>query len=189
MVVTLRYAMRILREALHSQHSAPSSSTRTSRCSILSKLRLKSMHGLAQRTLNCMRVNVALSLAARILPCSQQQCAPPTYLVCFCRVTNNNCQVYLSYLIACVYNNSWWSMRNLQISKFSPLRMKSMHDLSKLSRRLILTPTLARRLSHSQQPRHVPCENLLHITFFSSRFPCVLLLTHNTPHFFHKTNE
>jgi len=70
-------ALRILCEALHSQHSAPSSSTHTLRCSILSTLRLKSMHGLAQRTLICKHVNVALSLAARTLPCSQQQqCAP-----------------------------------------------------------------------------------------------------------------
>ena len=42
----------------------------------LSALCLKSMHDLAQRTLNCERANVTLSLAARTLPCSQQQCAP-----------------------------------------------------------------------------------------------------------------
>ena len=49
---------------------------RTSRSSELLTLRVNSMHGLAQRTLNCKRVNVALGLDARTLSCSQQQCAP-----------------------------------------------------------------------------------------------------------------
>ena len=65
------------------------------------------------------------------------------------------------------------------MSKLSSLRMKSMHDLSKLCRRLILTFTFATRLSYSQQQCRVPC--------VTSRYH-VLLLTlplrasSDTPH-------